>query len=97
LPIRVNNGPAQGDYWRDPESQGYQWSNSGLHMFEIKDKQLTQAGALITESTESNNSDGYHNINSSRGLIQGDDVYHLSGRELYKANWEHPEQMSEKF
>lgn len=97
LPIKVNDGVAQGDYWRDPESQSYQWSNSGLYLFEIKDKQLTQAGALITKSTESNNSDGYHNINSSRGLIQGNDVYHLSGHELYKANWEHPEQMSETF
>lgn len=97
FPIKVNNGTAQGDYWRDPESQNYQWSNSGLYLFEVKDKQLIQSGALITKNTESDNSDGYHNINSSRGLIQGDDVYHLSDRDLYKADWDHPEQMSEKF
>ena len=97
FPIKVNNGPAQGDYWRDPESQKYQWSNSGLYLFEVKDKLLTQSGALVTKSVESDNSDGYHNINSNRGLIQGDDVYHLSDRDLYKADWDHPEQMSEKF
>jgi len=97
FPIMVNDGPAQGNYWGDPESQFYKWSQSGLYLFEVKDNQLTQAGALITKSSESNDENSYHSMNSSRGLIQGNDVYHLSGSDLYKADWDHPEQVSEKF
>jgi hypothetical protein len=99
FPISVSDGPAQGDYWQDPESQFFQWSHSGLYLFEVKDKQLTQAGALITDrSSDTNVENNYWSSNHSRrGLIQADDVYHLSGDDLYKANWNSPEQMSEKF
>jgi uncharacterized secreted protein with C-terminal beta-propeller domain len=99
FPISVNNGPAQGDYWQDPESQFFQWSHSGLYLFEVKDSQLTQAGALITDrSSDTNVENNYWSSNHSRrGLIQADDVYHLSGDDLYKANWNSPEQMSDKF
>jgi len=99
FPISVNNGPARGDYWQDPESQSFQWSQSGLYLFEVKDDQLTQTGALITDrSSDTNLENNYWSSNHSRrGLIQADDVYHLSGDNLYKANWNSPEQMSEKF
>ena len=97
FPIKVNNGPAQGNHWGDPDSQFYQWSQSGLFLFEVKNKQLIQAGALITESSEDNDANRYHNINSSRGLIQGDDAYHLSENDIYKADWNSPEDMSGKF
>ncbi len=97
FPIMVNDGPAQGNYWGDPESQFYKWSQSGLYLFEVKNQQLIQAGALITTSSENDEDNGYHNINSSRGLIQGQDIYHLSEGDIYKANWETPEQRSEKF
>ncbi len=99
LPISVNNGPAQGDYWNDPESQFFQWSQSGLYLFEVKDNKLNQAGAMITDRSSDNNlENNYWSSNHSRrGLIQADDVYHLSGDDLYKANWNSPEQMSEKF
>jgi uncharacterized secreted protein with C-terminal beta-propeller domain len=99
FPISVSDGPTQGDYWQDPESQFFQWSHSGLYLFEVKDKQLTQAGALITDrSSDTNVENNYWSSNHSRrGLIQADDVYHLSGDDLYKANWNSPEQMSEKF
>ena len=99
FPISVNDGPAQGDTWRDTESQFYQWSQSGLYLFEIKDKQLTHAGALVTDrSTDTNLENRYWSPNHARrGLIQADEVYHLSDEDLYKANWNTPEQMSEKF
>ena len=85
FPISVNDGEARGNYWGDPESQFYHWSYSGLHMFKIKDNQLKLEGALVTDRAEG--SDTYGNWNTRRGLIQGDDVYHLSGGDLYKANW----------
>ncbi len=95
FPISVNDGEASGDYWRDPESQRYNWSQSGLYMFEIKDNQLTQAGAMITERNEDNQNWG--SWGQRRGLIQGDDIYHLSGKDLYHADWSEPENMSDKF
>lgn len=94
FPISVNNGPGQGNSWGDPESQFYQWSHSGLYLFEVKDNQLSTAGAVITVTNEDRD---YHSIHSARGLIQGNDVYYLSERDLYKADWEQPEQVSEKF
>ena len=97
FPIMENNGPAQGSYWGDPESQFYQWSQSGLYLFEIKDNQLTQAGALITKSSDNSDENGYHNMNTSRGLIQGDTIYHLNHSDLYKADWNQPDDMSDKF
>ncbi len=73
----------------------YHWSHSGLYLFEIKDSQLSQTGSMITNT---NNGEQIHyNWNSRRGLIQGDDVYHLSGSDLYKADWNAPEEMGEKF
>lgn len=99
FPISLNEGPAQGDTWRDAESQFYQWSQSGLYLFEIKDKQLTHAGALITDRrTDTILENRYWSYNPARrGLIQADEVYHLSGEGLYKTNWNTPEQVSEKF
>lgn len=97
FPIKVNNGPAQGNHWGDSDSQFYQWSESGLYLFEVKDQQLIQAGALITASSDDGDDNGYHNINSSRGLIQGNDVYHLSEHDIYKADWNSPEEMSGRF
>lgn len=99
LPISVNEGPVYGNNNRDPESQYYQWSKSGLYLFEIKDNQLSQAGALITDVSSEDHLENSHwsSYYSRRGLIQADDIYHLNGSDLYKANWHHPEQMSEKF
>lgn len=94
FPISVNNGPSQGNAWGDPESQFYQWSHSGLYLFEVKDNQLSNTGAMITQTSEDTH---YYNIHKSRGLIQGDDVYYLSDEDLYKANWDQPEQISVKF
>lgn len=94
FPISVNNGAPQGNAWRDPESQFYHWSHSGLYLFEIKDNQVSNTGAMITQTSEETN---YHSIYKARGLIQGDDVYYLSDDDLYQANWDQPEQISEKF
>jgi uncharacterized secreted protein with C-terminal beta-propeller domain len=99
FPISVNDGPAQEDNWGESESQFYQWSQAGLYLFEVKENQLTQMGALITERRSDSNIENNYwpRRYSSRGLIQGDDVYHLNGDDLYKANWHSPEQLSEKF
>lgn len=99
FPISVHNGDAQGDTWRDPESQFYQWSQTGLYLFEIKDNELSQTGALITDrSTDENTENNYWSSHySRRGLIQEDNVYHLNNGDLYKANWNSPEEMSDKF
>ncbi len=95
FPISVHDGEASGNYWRDPESQRYNWTNSGLYLFEIKDNTLTQAGSMITEQNDGTQNWG--NWSQRRGLIQGDDVYHLSGEDLYKADWNNAEEISEKF
>lgn len=94
FPISVHNGPSQGNVWGDPESQFYQWSHSGLYLFEVNNNQLSNTGAMITQTSEATN---YQSIHKARGLIQGEDVYYLSGEDLYQANWDQPEQISEKF
>lgn len=99
FPISVHNRAAQEYIWRDPESQFYQWSQTGLYLFEVKNDELSQAGALITDrSTDENtvNNHWYSNY-SRRGLIQEDEVYHLISGGLYKANWNSPEEISDKF
>ncbi len=95
FPISVHDGDAGGTYWRDPESQYYNWTQSGLYMFEIEDNQLSQRGAMITERHDG--TQRWQNWNQRRGLIQGDDVYHLSGGDLYHADWNDPQQLSDKF
>jgi len=78
-------------------SQDY-WSHSGLYLFNITDMQLNQDGALITNTHTDNDDYQYWNDwDKRRGLIQGDDVYFLKGSDLYQANWNSPEQISEKF
>lgn len=95
FPINVNDGEARDDYFLDPESQYYEWTETGLHLFEVENNQLTLKGALITDT---NDGDIIENDwNTRRGLIQGDDVYHLSGKDIYKANWETPSDISGKF
>jgi uncharacterized secreted protein with C-terminal beta-propeller domain len=95
FPISVNNVVASGNVWRDPESQRYNWSHSGLYIFEIKDNQLMQAGAMITERNEGGQN--WESWGRRRGLIQGNDIYHLSGKDLYHSDWSEPENMSDKF
>ena len=95
FPVSEHNGEASGNYWRDPESQHYNWTQSGLYLFEIEDNQLSQSGAMITERND--DTQEWQNWNQRRGLIQGDDVYHLSGGDLYHATWNDPQQLSNKF
>ncbi len=79
----------------DTAAASNHWSHSGLYLFEVKDKQLIQAGAMITERNEGNQN--WESWGQRRGLIQGDDIYHLSGKDLYHADWSEPENMSDKF
>ena len=95
FPISVNDGEARGDYWRDPESQFYEWRHSGLHLFEIENNQLINSGAIITDTNEGDQTWDYWK--TRRGLIQGDDVYHLSGKDIYNAQWSTPENVSDPF
>ena len=95
FPISVNDGLASGSYWSDPESQFYEWSHSGLHLFEIQNKRLVSAGAVITDSNEGDQN--WISWGTRRGLIQGDSIYHLSGENIYQANWNNPSEVSEHF
>ncbi|MFT5592238.1 MAG: putative secreted protein with C-terminal beta-propeller domain [Oceanicoccus sp.] len=95
LPISVNDNTPTGDYWKDPESAYYDWSYTGLHLFDVKNKKLSLQGALITQSHDSETTENHWT--TKRGLIQGNDVYHLSGSDIYKANWLTPDDISDKF
>ena len=95
FPISVNDGGPNFEDNQEPESQYYNWSHTGLHLFEIENNQLTLKGALITASNDAEKTDNHWN--TRRGLIQGDDVYHLGGSDIYKANWSTPSDMSDKF
>jgi uncharacterized secreted protein with C-terminal beta-propeller domain len=94
FPISVNNGAPHGNSWGDPESEFYRWSHSGLYLFEVKDNQLSNTGAMITVTSKDSQ---YPSIQSARGLIQADDVYYLNEGDLYKSNWNQPDEISEKF
>ncbi len=79
-------------------SDNYNWQHSGLYLFDVTDNQLNQAGAMITHSSSDENSSQYgSDWSERRGLIQGDDVYHLKGSDIYHANWNTPEEISSKF
>jgi uncharacterized secreted protein with C-terminal beta-propeller domain len=76
----------------------YHWLHSGLYLFDVTDNHLNQAGAMITNTRDDDNGYQYNNDWSMRrGLIQGNDVYHLKGSDIYHANWHSPEQMSSQF
>ena len=76
----------------------YQWQHSGLYLFDVTDNQLNEAGAMVTNSSNGNNEYQYgSDWSARRGLIQGDDVYHLKGSDIYHANWHSPEEMSGQF
>ena len=97
------SGIQQGDQYRftlpiNVTDTNYHWLHSGLYLFDVTDNQLSQAGAMITNTRDDDNGYQYNNDWSMRrGLIQGDDVYHLKGSDIYHANWHSPEQMSSKF
>ena len=91
LPISVHQDEPNRLTTRDPESQYYQWSYSGLHLFSIDNNELSLEGVMMTEQNDGNQSWG--SWNTRRGLIQGDSVYHLSGESVYKADWETPEHL----
>lgn len=97
FPIRVHDTQRDDMSIRDPESEGFDWTYSGLHLFEVENKTLTAAGVMVTEKNQEGASKRYRSMSSSRGLIQGEDVYHLSGAQVFHANWHTPEQMSEPF
>ena len=76
----------------------YHWKHSGLYLFDVTDNELNEAGAMITNSSSNSNEYQYDSDWSARrGLIQGDDVYHLKGSDIYHSNWHSPEEMSSKF
>lgn len=96
LPVSVHNEVTDTNYWRDPESQFYGWSYTGLHLFEIKGGELTSVGAMKTEQKSQGENEPDWDV-TRRGIIQGDDVYHLNGESLFHAKWQAPEDLSEKF
>lgn len=95
LPLSINEGEPRGTYRKDPESQYYEWSYTGLQLFEIEDGQLVDAGVMKTEVNDG--ARDYETWNTRRGLIQGDTIYHLSGSDIYKAQWDEPNNISTKF
>jgi uncharacterized secreted protein with C-terminal beta-propeller domain len=95
FPISVNDGAPSGSPSANPENQYHDWSYTGLHIFEVENKKLALQGALITDSSDDEKI--YNHWNTRRGLIQGDEVYHLSGSDIYQANWATPSEVSEKF
>lgn len=95
FPLSINEGEAHDQNRSDPESQYYTWSYTGLQLFEIKDGLLKNAGVMKTEVNDG--SENYDRWNIRRGLIQGDDIYHLNGSDIVKGNWQNPDAVSSKF
>jgi uncharacterized secreted protein with C-terminal beta-propeller domain len=95
FPLSINDGEPRGTYRKDPESQYYEWSYTGLQLFEIEDGQLINSGVMKTEINDGTSD--YESWNIRRGLIQGDTIYHLSGSDVYKARWDEPNNISAKF
>ena len=85
FPIHVHEGI---DYYVESggaEFAYHRWLHSGLYLFEVKDNTLSIAGALITD--QKSESTMWNGFEDARGLIQGDDVFHLKDSQIYKANW----------
>ena len=93
FPIHVHEGV---DYYvadQEVEFAYHQWLHSGLYLFEVKDKTLSVSGAIITD--QRSKSSTWASFGEPRGLIQGDDVFHLKGNSIYKANWLNPSETTE--
>lgn len=93
FPIHVHE---RVDYYvadQEVEFAYHQWLHSGLYLFEVKDKTLSVSGAIITD--QRSKSSTWASFGEPRGLIQGDDVFHLKGNSIYKANWLNPSETTE--
>ena len=71
------------------------WQYSGLHLFEVQDRALVFSGVMKTDERSADQQ--WPTWETRRGLLQGDDVYHLRGADLFHAPWADPENMSERF
>jgi hypothetical protein len=97
FPISVSDGEPRYLNPEEPESQYYPWQHTGLYLFEVKDQTLSAEGALITDRASEGGAAYERGGNTRRGLIQGDQVYHLKGSAIYRADWQQPDQAAGPF
>ncbi len=88
FPIQVHEGTRTNTYYEDPKFAYNDWLHTGLYMFEVKEGVLSTAGAVITDQKSAEKT--YGSYGECRGLIQGEQVYHLKNDQLYKAEWANP-------
>lgn len=88
FPVQVHEGLGNQTQHDNPDHAWHDWLHTGLYMFEVKDNALSLSGALITEQKSAEKE--YGSYGECRGLIQGDQVYHLKNNQLYKALWTEP-------
>lgn len=89
LPVRLHNGAASGHFFRDPESQHYDFTHNGLHLFKIEDflnsntAKLEENSQHFTKIEACSNQGYYYSGTPPRSFFKADDVFYLCNGKLW--------------
>lgn len=98
LPIRLHDMPSD-DRWFDPDSPNayYQWTHTGLYLFEIDSDSIQRTGGMIV--ADRSNTDNppwstYWNQFGDRAVIVDGGVHYIHESEVWSAGWNDSENLS---
>lgn len=96
LPISVHTTYPQ-YYEFDPSSPSswYDWTHTGLYLFEIGSADISVAGEMIVSEADPNNEYWYEDITDDRAVLTESNVHYIHNSEVWSSTWTDPEMMSE--
>lgn len=89
LPIRLHDTPGQRE-WFDPTdpSAHYNWTHTGLYLFEVFDSGIFSAGRMIVaERTGEDSPWTWESVTGDRAVLLNDGVHYVHGKQVYSGEW----------
>lgn len=87
LPIRLHDTPGNPD-WFDPANPSayWEWTRTGLYLFEIDSTGLYPAGEMIAADRTDGDEPGWH-FSGDRALLLGDSAHFIHDGGVWSATW----------
>ena len=96
LPIRVNEtSPENEDFDPSNPSAWYDWTHTGLYLFEISSSDISNAGKIIVSKSSQDNKYMYENIASDRAVLTDNNVHYIHNTKVWSSTWTQTDTISD--
>ena len=98
LPIHLHESIPDQDSYKDfdPNKPNayYEWTHTGLYLFDITSDTVKSQGQMIVEESTTNQPYYYWNGNTDRAVLLRNSIHYIHGGQVWSAPWAQPDQMS---